>query len=212
MQYIDIHTHKKKEDDNTIITSLYAGYEDAVNLPYCSIGIHPWYADGYDMDRLTRYAALPNVVAIGECGLDKLTTTDWQLQEKLFRLQIALANELRKPLIIHCVRAYDEVLQILKQASVQVPVVFHGYNKNEQIAQRILQVGYYLSFGAAIISDSSAVQQVLTNCPANRLFLETDDAPVSIKSIYEKAASLRKTDTDSLILQLQKNLHTVFNI
>ena len=197
------------------ITNRYQAFEKASEGGLCSLGIHPWYVDA-DFDnqlaKLEQYATLPNVVAIGECGLDKLTATPWHLQERTFRQQIQLANTLHKPLIIHCVRAYDEVLQILQQEQVQVPVVFHGFNKNVQIAQRILAQGYYLSFGAALLNDQSPAIMAIQVCPEDRFFLETDDADIAIGQIYEKVADIRKTDLDALILQLHKNFQAVFNI
>ncbi len=213
-KYIDIHTHHNV-GEGLFITNRYQAFEKASEGGLCSLGIHPWYIDA-DLDnqlsQLEKYATLPNVVAIGECGLDKLTATPWLLQERVFRLQIQLANKLRKPLIIHCVRAYDEVLELLKREQVVVPVIFHGFNKNVQLAERILNRGYYLSFGAALQKDNAPAIVAIQCCPATSFFLETDDTEFSIGHIYEKAADIRKTDLDTLILQLQKNVQAVFNI
>lgn len=201
--------------EGLFITNRYQAFEKAVDGGLCSLGIHPWYVDS-DFDnqlaQLEQYATLPNAVGIGECGLDKVTKTPWDLQERAFRLQIELANTLHKPLIIHCVRAYDEVLQILEQEQTAVPVIFHGFNKNVQVAQRILAQGYYLSFGAALQNDQSSAIAAIEACPGDRFFLETDDANIGIGQIYEKAADIRKTDLDALILQLHKNFQAVFNI
>lgn len=202
--------------EGLFITNGYHAFEKAEGGGLCSLGLHPWYItpDGieHELVQIEKYASLPNVVAIGECGLDKLTNTDWSLQEDVFRRQITLANKLHKPLIIHCVRAYDEVLLLLKQEQVAVPVVFHGFNKNVQIAQRILAQGYYLSFGAALLNDQSPAIMAIQVCPEDRFFLETDDADIAIGQIYEKATDIRKTGEDALILQLQKNFQAVFNI
>lgn len=212
---IDIHTHNP-EGNGVSVLNLYGHFELAQNGMLCSIGIHPWYIDDNSFDsrfaEVRRFAILSNVVAIGECGLDKVTDTDWALQIKAFAAQILLANELQKPLVIHCVRAFDEVLGLLKEKQVQVPVVFHGFNKNVQVARRILDSGYYLSFGAALLEEQSPAVAALQECPENKFFLETDDADVNIIRIYEKVADIRKTETDALILQLQKNFHAVFNI
>lgn len=213
-KYIDIHTHHNV-GEGLFITNRYQVFEKASDGGLCSLGIHPWYIDAdFDnqLEQLEKYATLPNVVGIGECGLDKVTATSWDLQAWAFRLQIQMANTLHKPLIIHCVRAYDEVLQTLKQEQTAVPVIFHGFNKNVQVAQRILAQGYYLSFGAALQNDQSSAIAAIEACPEDKFFLETDDADISIGQIYEKAADIRKTDLDALILQLQKNVQAVFNI
>lgn len=213
--YIDIHTHKQSARDVSVINR-YKDFAQAVDGTTCSIGIHPWYiqADGLNeqFEELTSHAALPNVIAIGECGLDKLTDTDWQLQLTAFREQVRLANQLKKPLIIHCVRAYEEVLHILKEEKVQVPVIFHGYNKNIELAERLINAGYYLSFGAALLKEGSNAASVIQSLPASQFFLETDDSPEPIAGIYDAAASLLKTERNALILQLQNNFRRVFNI
>ncbi len=182
----------------------------------CSMGIHPWYIDpaglNQQQEELAKYAKKYNVIAIGECGLDKITETDWQLQVSAFEEQVRLANQLKKPLIIHCVRAFEEVLHLLKVEKVQVPVIFHGFNKNLQLAERLISAGYYLSFGAALLKGGSNASVVLKSIPGDRFFLETDDSPVDIADIYTAAASLLKTEPDALILQLQNNFHRVFNI
>lgn len=213
--YIDIHTHHQLAA-GTAIFSLYSSFERATRGTYCSLGIHPRYIDLQRTDdqfkQLHRYAVLPNVLAIGECGLDKLTDTSWDMQVKTFALQVNMANVLRKPLIIHCVRAYDEVLQVLREHSVRVPVIFHGYNKGQQLADRLLKDGYYLSFGAALLQRGSNASQVIQHIPRDRFFLETDEASASIEDIYLAAAGLLETGPEDLILQLQTNFQAVFGI
>lgn len=212
--YIDIHTHSKDEDDVLSVHNLYRQYEDSVNTPYCSIGIHPWYVNAPDIDSrfstLTQFANRPNVLAIGECGLDKLSKTDWDVQVKVFGLQIELAKNINKPIIIHCVRAYNEVLKILKETGVKVPVIFHGFNKKWELAEQVLKQGYYLSFGAALLKEDAFVREVFANTPEGKFFLETDDSGADIKDLYQAVSVIRKTPVDALILQLQKNFETVF--
>lgn len=213
-QYIDIHTHHARK--GLSVLNRYDNFQQAEDGALCSLGMHPWYLSEGALDeqlhQLEQYAQFDNVLAIGECGLDKITKTDWALQVKAFGGQVALANKLEKPLIIHCVRAYEEVIQLLKEYDVSVPVIFHGFNKSLQVAERILSEGYYISFGAALHNERSHSSSVITHVPIEKLFLETDEAPDSIEAIYKTASMLLKTDIDTLILQLQKNFHTVFKI
>ncbi|MCB9046846.1 MAG: TatD family hydrolase [Chitinophagales bacterium] len=213
--YIDIHTHQLGGNGFAIINR-YERFEEASNGVVCSLGIHPWYIRAevvkQQLDELEQYASLDNVIAIGECGLDKVTETSLDLQVGAFTAQISLANTLKKPLIIHCVRAYVEVLQLLKEHRVSVPVIFHGFNKHAQLARQIVDAGYYLSFGAAILKEGSSAATSIASVPVDRIFLETDDAGVDIKDIYERAAMLLKSEEDALILQLQKNFQAVFKI
>ena len=173
--------------------------------------MHPWYlSDAIDIDKLQKAAIQPNILAIGECGLDKVCATDWNLQIRAFAQQIELANKIGKPIIIHCVRAWEEVMATLKQHKVSVPVIFHGFNKSN-IASRLIDNGYYLSFGKALLSNGSPAAEVISSIPANRYFLETDDSDISIADIYAAAATLRQTQPDDVILQLRHNFKTVFN-
>lgn len=211
MQYINIHTHQLPQPDEQAIQSLYKNFEQVQQKGYYSIGLHPWYiaADWEkEFEQLKHYASHPHVKAVGECGLDKVCSTDFTLQQQVFELQIQLANAVKKPLILHCVKAYEEVLQQLKQATV--PVVFHGFNKSKELALQLIKAGYYLSFGKA--QEQQHLQQVLKVIPKEKFFLETDDASLSIQTIYQTAASVFLIDEVSLSLQLQKNAAQVFGI
>ncbi len=187
-------------------------FDQAALMGACSVGLHPWRLtnDPLAMHQLTAAAMRNNVLAIGECGLDKVCATDWVLQKKVFEQQIRLANELHKPLIIHCVRAFDETIDLLKKTKSMVPVIFHGYNKKAGVALQLIQNGYYLSFGAALLHPSSPAATVFSTMAADKYFLETDDAAITIEQVYKKAAEIRNTDVDTIILQVRNNFHTVF--
>ena len=211
--YIDIHTHKSAAADvNEVrVCSVYKDLDAVHAGGYYSAGVHPCHLQGYarDLELLKTVALRADVLAIGECGLDKICG-DYELQRIVFRQQILLANSCGKPLVIHCVRAFDEVIAVLDEADVKVPVVMHGYNKKMAVAQRLLDKGYYLSFGAAILNDSMPAADVLRQVPADRYFLETDDADVAIAQIYDKAAALRATAVENIILQVAQNFKSVF--
>jgi TatD DNase family protein len=153
---------------------------------------------------------LPNVLAIGECGLDNVCDTPWEDQRNAFIPQVVLANKLRKPLIIHCVRAYDELEALLLQQRNNVPVIIHGFNRKQTIAGKLLESGYYLSFGRALMNEGAPAQAVFRNIPLDRFFLETDNSDISIKDIYIKAAEIKETSVDGIILQVQQNFKKVF--
>ena len=147
MLYIDIHTHKQHSKTASIVNCL-SNFSQLPASGFYSVGIHPWYINKETEKQfieLTAISQQAKVLAIGECGLDKVCKTDFALQQPYFIKQIQLAHTLHKPLIIHCVRAYNEVMQILAQQKVQVPVIFHGFNKkNNALAQELIAKGYYL--------------------------------------------------------------------
>ena len=156
---------------------------------------------------------LPGMLAVGECGLDKLCTTPWEKQVQVFEAQIQLALQHNKPLIIHCVKAFNEVVKILDNNHIayhKIPVIFHGFNKSALLAGTLLDKGYYLSFGAAVLKKN--ISSYLSSVPLNRIFLETDDASIPINQIYYAVSSILNITQEQLSLQLQKNCTAVFNI
>lgn len=214
-RYLNIHTHRASQPELEKVLEIINLHEhfDAHNTQtHCSMGIHPWYIHDVQaqLEQLRQYSVKEHVLAIGECGLDKIFPNSMPLQESVFKEQITWANHIGKPLIIHCVRAYPEVLQLLWQA--KVPVIFHGFRKKHALAQEILDKGHYLSFGTALLDNNTALQETFAQVPADRLFLETDDSAEHISAIYQAAAGIRKTGEDVIILQVQQNYKNVFGL
>lgn len=176
------------------------------------MGLHPWYIDALhwqeQLEQLSHYSTGSRVVAIGECGLDKVCTTAFSLQQEVFGRQISLANTIGKPLLIHCVRAFAEVQWWLQKNKVQVPVIFHGFAKSTTLAQQLISKGYYLSLGKAL--QLPAVQQLLRAIPLQQVFFETDDSTIGIEKIYALAANALQIDVNTLSLQIKKNAAAVF--
>lgn len=212
--YINVHTHHTKPEEGIIsIGNLYKDFDSIEVDSFYSVGLHPWYLTTETWEEqfavVKEKSRLKNVVAIGEAGLDKVTETDFELQQAVFSKHVQLANEVQKPLIVHCVRAHAEVIALLKQTPVHVPVIFHGFNKSKELAQQLIALGYYLSFGKGL--EKQEVQEVLAALPYAKIFLETDNSTASIEEIYAHAAVAFQIDEDSLSLQLQKNAATVFD-
>jgi len=216
----NLHTHHPtRQPDLVEVENLYFGQESTGHHLYQSVGLHPWHlsdialpeAKAWLMEQSTR----PEVVAIGETGLDKVTDTPMEIQIAAFQLCIEVAQTRQMPLIIHCVRAYEEVLLQLKtafEAGITVPVIFHGFNKGPEVAQMLLRAGCYLSFGAALLDERSHAGTSLQQTPADRFFLETDVAQVSIKTIYDRAAALRAVSRGVLEAQVWGNRECLFNL
>ena len=151
-----------------------------------------------------------NVLAIGECGLDRICNTDFKLQEKVFVEQILWANEIAKPLIIHCVKAHHETLLLLKEFNRTSPVIFHGFNNKLETANKILEHGHYLSFGKQLLNP--AIENIFSKISLEKIFLETDDSEVAIDDIYKQAAKIKNISTERLSLQIKNNLNRIFKI
>lgn len=210
--FINIHTHQFEENNATFFSlpNIILGKDKLSTLP-SSVGIHPQYISDCwqkQLDELHHAAHLPQVIAIGECGLDKLSATDWQLQIQVFERQIAIANKVQKPLIIHCVRAYQECIKVLKKEKVKVPVIFHGFNKHLQLAQQLLHQGYYLSLDPILLKGKK--DDLITNLPLAYLFLETDGKPIKITDVYTYFCEVRKIGLAELKELVGSNFNKVF--
>lgn len=208
--YIDVHTHRRTSVEGVFeLFNIVVGRDDfATDLPFTA-GIHPWFtAEDTELqyNELKSYADQEAALAIGECGLDKICQTDWGLQEQFFRRQLDLALHLNKPVIIHCVRAYQEVLAILKNR--RQTVVFHGFNKNIVLARQILQQGHYLSLGTDIMR--GYMDEFIQTLPLDKVFLETDGKPIPIIDIYAYFCTARKINLSELRGQLTANFERVF--
>lgn len=211
--FINVHTHHPTiaTNDSFSLPNVILSKDPFLTTP-CSIGIHPWYIEenvDQQFQELGYYLSKNNVLAIGECGLDKISRTAWPLQRTVFEKQIQLATQYQKPLIVHCVRAYSEVIALLKKNQTTVPVLFHGYIKSADLAASLLKEGYYLSLGASILrgKNDALIQQL----PLDRIFLETDDQEIKISEIYTYFCRVRKIYTGYLQEQLMLNFKTVFN-
>lgn len=210
--FIDIHTHRESNTKTVAVLLNTIVGKDEIPSGLVSLGIHPWYISEPTyrnlLKQLQEQAGRANVLAIGECGLDKICKTAFTIQEKIFTEQIKLANVLQKPLIIHEVRALQDVVRLLDQYNNSVPVIFHGFRKNIQAAEMLLERGYFLSFGKTLCTQRG--QEIFKSCPLNRIFLETDDSSVPIQTVYQIAADCHSILLDDLkVLQLN-NFQNVF--
>ena len=152
MEFFDFHHHKKYIKDG--IYNLDIGQIPPDSL--YSIGIHPNDIDSNNIDHQLnwmRNMMFQNCFAIGECGLDSLVPIDQKIQEEVFLRQINISNELKKPVIVHCVKKFYAVISFKKKA--EQPMIIHGFNKKQKIAEDLLANNFYLSFGKAVLYNLS---------------------------------------------------------
>jgi len=213
MQFFNLHTHKFTNNSNTLeLVNQYPWAFDE-NIPVYSIGIHPWFIDENRLDRdlktIEKSLQLPECLALGECGLDKRIEIPLALQIDVFEQQIALAEKYQKPLILHLVAAFDELIEIKKRLNISVPIIIHGFSKNEQIAKQLLDNGFYLSFGKYLLRNPE-LQYVFQSIPNYRFFLETDTIEESLEEVYILAAKYKNITLEALQKQIENNFSLVF--
>jgi TatD DNase family protein len=213
MQFLNLHTHKFTNQDTVLELVNQYPQEFDTAIPFYSIGIHPWYIDEQrleaDLRMIESKLQEPNCFALGECGLDKRIEIPLELQQMVFEKQLLLAQHYKKPVVIHCVAAFQEVIVIKKRLKITVPMIIHGFSKNKQVAKELIDNGFYISFGKYLLRNPD-LEIVFVNIPNDRFFLETDTLEEGIEEVYALAAKYKKWRIDELQQQIKSNFAAVF--
>ncbi|SEE25161.1 TatD DNase family protein [Tenacibaculum sp. MAR_2010_89] len=213
MDFIDIHTHATKQCPEILsIINIYPNNIVPKNNPF-SIGIHPWYITEnnlqLDFKNVEQKLYAKNCLAIGECGLDKLSKTNYNLQISVFKKHILLSEKYNKPLIIHCVKAFNDIIHLKKEHKPQQQWIIHGFNKNKQIANDLIKNNIIISIGASFLRKEK-LQNTIKEIPVENIFLETDDSNEPIKNIYNKFAQIKEKDLSIVKQKITENFNRIF--
>ena len=187
----DIHTHNAQTHAQTIET----------------VGIHPWHTLEADLSAVELTAA--GVDAIGEIGLDFACDVPREEQMALFRAQLAIAERLKKAVVLHCVKAFEEVMKVLSEHSLKA-VIFHGFIGSTEQAQRAVAEEYYLSFGERTFRSPKTIE-AMRHTPLSSLFVETDESTTPIEAIYARLAELRSVSVADLTTATKENFVRIFH-
>ena len=207
MVFFDLHHHHSSKKSG--IYNLNFG--ETIPENYFSVGIHPAASANVSVEIwqwVENSVQHKNCVAIGECGLDGLVDVSEVEQQSTFCRQIDLANQVQKPIIIHCVRRFPQIIRLSKKS--QVPLIVHGFNKNYAVGEELKKHNFYLSFGKSILQNVN-LQHLIRDFPIEKLFLETDAQTFDIIELYQRVATLKKISVTQLKNQIKENLQ-IFNI
>lgn len=219
--YWNIHTHRLPAESPYALVNVSAeaspeevsgvsaefSAEPSAESPYFSVGIHPWQADrplAEEQRRVEAWLRHPRCIALGESGLDRVCGVDEALQRAAFRWMAELACRTERPLLIHCVKASNEVMALHRQLRPRVPWVVHGFRGKRALAEQWLAEGFYLSFGFRF------QEEALRSVPSERLLLESDEERLPIASLYERVAQLRETGVEQLAVEVTSNVNQLF--
>ena len=200
---IDCHTHKPAPSPDAIISTSPIGFI-AQGSQMWSVGLHPWDLPLYCAENLrvkdeiwvelVAAAASPYVAAVGECGIDLTHGGLLATQMLAFRKQALLAERLRKPLVIHAVKAHDIITGMKKDLAPEMPWIIHGFRNKPTIAEIYLKAGCWLSFGEKFSPES------LDMTPTDRILAETDESELTIGDIIMRLEeSAQKPLRDAII-------------
>ncbi|MDR1755397.1 MAG: TatD family hydrolase [Culturomica sp.] len=207
----DIHTHTPAPGHCTAVLDISDGKPRVPGMLY-SKGIHPLFFRGEEELREIETEAAGGVLAaIGECGMDRNAPVCLKKQEYFFSRQVELSEKYRLPLIIHCVRAFPELLSVHKNMRPSESWIIHGYNNNREILEALLRQGLCVSAGKHILDPVSNIRQWVSLVPADRLFLETDDSGFPLEKIYGETARLRGETVERLTEHVWVNFRRTFH-
>ena len=195
---LDIHTHHPAPQPQAIVSVSFHDFKPLEGQLY-SLGIHPWKSQvlpsPQDWELYEEMARSPQVVAIGECGIDKLKGGPLFRQMIIFKRQIEISERLRKPLIIHDVKAHDIIVGLKRDLQPSQKWLVHGFRAKPSVAKMLTDIGIFLSFGEKFNPDS------LLAVPVNKILAETDESFLSIGEIISGLSSVFQKDLTSLIAQ-----------
>ena len=210
--FVDVHTHRVGQQADACCLCQQSDDRVPDVLParvFWSAGLHPWKADKdwqQKVDGLVARWSSPDCVAVGECGLDYSQDHDREWQEQAFVAQVKASEAYRHPLIIHCVKAMDDLLRLHKRMNPSQAWIVHGFRGKPQQAQQLLRQGLHLSLGKHFNPETARM------IPADRLWMETDEADADIKQIYEAVAAARGESVDVMRERIWRRFVQVFSI
>lgn len=212
MRFFNLHTHHFTNQVNVLeLVNQYPNEFDEA-IPFFSMGIHPWKILEENVENELEFIesklTQKKCLALGECGLDKRIEVPFDLQLSVFERQLHLAEQYRKPVVIHCVAAFQEVIALKSKLKISVPLIIHGFSKNEQVAKSLLDNGFYLSFGKYLLRNPE-LAQVFEKIPNDKFFLETDTIEETIVQVFEKAKSIKGIHVEDFV---NSNFKKVFNL
>ncbi|MCS7076715.1 MAG: TatD family hydrolase [Bacteroidia bacterium] len=217
--FYNVHCHHLQVFEKEIKIYNVLGLETPPQHHFFSAGFHPWQelvqaTKDYYQERLLPIWSNQYCIAIGEIGLDKVKGPEWKDQIHSFQTQLYLSKEFDKPVIIHCVKAYYEVLSLLKRVKWDKPYIFHGFNKSYRLAKELLQKGAILSFGMPL-REYAFMQEVfmpLWRDYPTQILLETDTHIQPVRLLYQQIANALNVALSNLCEIIEMNVKNTFNL
>lgn len=195
---LDIHTHHPAPQPQAVIAVEPEEFIPIDDQRY-SVGYHPWTLlqppSSSQWLQFEEEASSPNVVAIGEAGIDKIKGAPMFLQLMVFRKQIEISEKLQKPLIIHDVKAHDVITGLKRDMNPTQKWAIHGFRAKPTVAKMFTDLGCYISFGEFFNPES------LLSVPQELILAETDESLLTIEEIIAKISETLQFDATDLIAQ-----------
>ncbi len=216
--FIDLHTHQPAKVGVVSLQNI--SLADIHNYPnekgqFFSVGLHPWQVNSNEdlglLNQQLRFAAgYQHVKAIGETGIDKSIELPLEYQEAVFKVHIRVSEEFQLPLVVHCVRAFQEILVLRKSMAASQPWIFHGFAGSAQLARQCLNAGCLLSFGPSLLNDHSRSAHSMISLGIDDFFLETDDSGIDVEVLYRRAAHIKHIGVEVISERILNRFNKIF--
>lgn len=209
MKYFNFHTHKTDEDFGIVNISVNSVLPDC---KYLSAGIHPWdYSKNYssELDKLKSLASDKSIVAIGETGLDTKSVFDINSQIEVFKSHIEISETHQLPLLIHCVKYFNELIRLHKEFAPKQSWIVHGFNSKIGILSQLIDCGIKISVNSGLFKNLDKTKQVLNIADLDNIFIETDDNDVDILSNYKIVSQILGLSVEELHRNILNNLKNI---
>lgn len=217
--YIDIHTHPYRNQKDTVtVHNIFPGNEFArfTGRNFYSVGLHPWHIGTKDenntaLQMIEEALEFDHVILVGEAGLDKLANTDFDEQKRVFEAQAYMAEEYEYPLVIHCVKALNEVIEVRKKMNPVMPWILHAYNGSIEITKQLEDMNFLFSFGESLFRSNSKGIESFKYLDLNLLFFETDEQEMEVEQVYKQGAKLKEIPIEHLKAAIWNNFNRIEN-
>lgn len=222
--YLDHHTHISRTPSNAseimqIFSIDASNFEDLGKIPdiksmghACSIGLHPMSFNAMTFEKVSRiiHQYRDDILGIGECGLDTRIDISRQKQIELFTSHAELAMEMHLPLIIHCVRSYDDIVHLHQRLKPSNPWIIHGFNRTESIAIKLLDQKILLSIGKELVDPGHPISNFFNKIAEYPFFLETDGKDIAIQTLYQQASDMLDMSIEAISANIASHFQQVY--
>ncbi len=217
--YVDIHTHPYHNEKGTVtVQNIYPGdgFGAFSGRNFYSVGLHPWYLgtekeNNAALQMVEEALEFDHVIFVGEAGLDKKIDADFAEQKRVFEAHAYMAEEYEYPLIIHCVKAFNEVILLRKKMQPAMPWIMHGYNGSLELTKQMLDMGFLFSFGNCLFREKSKAVESFNFLPLDKIFFETDELDGEVEQIYRQGAKLKAIKMEQLKSAVWNNFNRIEN-
>ncbi len=209
-EFIDIHTHSMHANGRQVLNCRLGVEVAAGDACAQSVGIHPWDAEVLypTLSELLVQLEAIDCVAIGEIGLDKCCKVDFERQTEVFEAQLHIAERRKLPVVVHCVKAQQEVVKMLSAHALS-DVIFHGFIGSPQQVADLIEYGWFISFGFNALRSPKTIEALRTT-PLENILLESDTDERPIEELYKAVAKIKGVELELLKAEIENNYNKIF--